>query len=280
MIIGMVMLIFGGLEIAGGWQAAWAQLAQVEPHYLDWFPNDTAFNVVLFILGWLFGGIAIIGQPHIVIRFMSLDDNHSINRMRVYYYSWFTLFYGATILVGLLSRIAFPESAHFDAELALPTMAQIVMPEILVGLVLAALFAATLSTADSLVLSCSASITRDFIQREGRAHSLLVAKLATLTVLVGAVIIALTGARSVFALVLDAWGLLGSAFAPLIVVYALGHRCPQRLGITMIITGIDAFLMWQQLGLGGLIYSVAPGITMGLITFAVGSGLIPMTKKQ
>lgn len=275
MIIGMVLLIFGGLEIAGGWQSAMHKLSLVEPHYLDWFPNDTLFNIVLFILGWLFGGIAIMGQPHIVIRFISLDDNHSINRMRLYYYSWFTLFYGATILVGLLSRIAFPESADFDAELALPTMAQIVMPEIMVGLVLAALFAATLSTADSLILSCSASLTRDLMSKS-MGKSLFLAKVATLTILVVAAIIAVTGNQSVFALVLDAWGLLGSAFVPLIVVYALGYRCPQGLGITMILSGIAAFLLWQQVGLGSLIYSVAPGIVTGLITFAVGRSFVTM----
>lgn len=275
MIIGMVTLIFGGIEIAGGWQVAWTKLAQVEPHYLDWFPNDTSLNVSLFILGWLFGGIAIIGQPHIVIRFISLDADHSINRMRAYYYSWFTLFYGATILVGLLSRIAFPENADFDAELALPTMAQIVMPEVMVGLVLAALFAATLSTADSLILSCSASITRDFIQHGRKAHSLVMVKLATLTVLTIAGVIAVSGTQSVFALVLDAWGLLGAAFVPLIVIYALGYRCSQALGITMIVAGIAAFLLWQQLGLGDLIYSVAPGIMTGFIAFVIGRRTMP-----
>ncbi len=102
-----------------------------------------------------------VGQPHIMIRFISLDKASNINRMRFYYYGWFTLFYGATIIVGLLSRITFPDTSNFDAELALPMLALQVLPEALVGLMLAALFAATLSTADSLILSCSASITRD-----------------------------------------------------------------------------------------------------------------------
>ncbi len=270
MLAGMFALIFGGLEIAGGWEAALAKLDRVAPGYMSWFPDDDLFKVSLFILGWLFGGIAIIGQPHIVIRFISLDEAHNINRMRLYYYTWFTLFYGATITVGLLSRIAFPESVAFDAELALPTMAQIVMPEIMVGLVLAALFAATLSTADSLVLSCSASITRDFIRHEGQAHSLVTAKLATLLILSIAALIAVSGSQSVFALVLDAWGLLGSAFVPLIVVYSLGWQCRQSLAITMIAAGVIAFLGWQQMALGSVIYSVAPGIIAGLSVFFLG----------
>ena len=270
MIVGMALLVFGGIELAGGWDSATQKMAAIEPHYMSWFPDTDNLGIALFILGWLFGGIAVVGQPHIVIRFISLDSAKHLNRMRLYYYGWFTLFYGATILVGLLSRITFPESANFDAELALPTMAQQVLPETMVGLVLAALFAATLSTADSLILSCSASVTRDFTQQAGRFHSLWAAKLTTAVVLGTAVIIALTGADSVFALVLDAWGLLGSAFAPLIIIHALGRRVPQALAIAMITIGIATFLLWQQIGWGGSIYSVAPGISAGLISYILG----------
>ncbi len=273
MLLGMGMLIAGGLELAGGWQPAMAKMTAIDSHYLAWFPDTGISSIVLFILGWLFGGIAVVGQPHIVIRFISLDESSQINRMRLYYYGWFTLFYGATILVGLLSRIAFPERGDFDAELALPTMAQLVLPDMMVGLVLAALFAATLSTADSLILSCSAAVTRDFVQQPGRMHALWVAKLTTATVLGVAVWIALSGADSVFALVLDAWGLLGSAFAPLVILLALGLRISQPVAISMIVAGVGAFLLWQQLGLGGALYSVAPGIVAGLLTYAVTSRL-------
>lgn len=270
MLVGMTLLLFGGIELAGGWSQAVYKMTLIEPHYMSWFPEQSISGIGLFILGWLFGGIAVVGQPHIVIRFISLDRPEHINRMRLYYYSWFTLFYAATILVGLLSRITFPEVAGFDAELALPTMAQLILPEVMVGLVLAALFAATLSTADSLILSCSAAMTRDFVQHAGRVHSLWVAKLTTAGVLALAVVVALTGAESVFALVLDAWGLLGSAFVPLVIIHALDKRIPQPLAIAMIITGVGSFLLWQQLGWGGTLYSVAPGIMAGVITYVVG----------
>lgn len=263
MLVGMVMLIVGGIELAGGWALALEKMGAIDAHFLGWFPDTNLIGIVLFILGWLFGGIAVVGQPHIVVRFISLDDAAHINRMRLYYYGWFTLFYAATIMVGLLSRIAFPESADFDSELALPTMAQLVLPDILAGMVLAALFAATLSTADSLVLSCSAAVTRDFVQHPGKMHSLWVAKLTTASVVGIAVIIALTGAESVFALVLDAWGLLGSAFVPLVFLHAFGKRIPQTISITMIIVGVAVFLLWQQMDWGVKIYSVAPGIIAG-----------------
>ncbi len=270
MLAGMLLLMAGGAELAGGWEAAVVKMADVSPVYMDWFPHKDALSIVLFILGWLFGGMAVLGQPHIVVRFIALDDPSRINRMRWYYYAWFTFFYGATIVVGLLSRITFPEQTAFDAELALPSMAMQVLPDIWVGLILAALFAATLSTADSLILSCSASVTRDFFVGGEAAHKLWFAKLTTASVLALAVLVALTGADSVFALVLDAWGLLGSAFAPLVIVQALGHRVSQRLSISMVLGGVVVFLTWQQLGLGGLIYSVAPGMSAGLLIYFLG----------
>ncbi len=270
MLLGMGMLIVGGVEIAGGYTAALEKMAAIDSNYLGWFPDTNLVGIILFILGWLIAGMAVVGQPHIVIRFISLRDPRQINRMRFYYYTWFTLFYSATIVVGLLSRIAFPESADFDPELALPTMAQMVLPDVMAGLVLAALFAAALSTADSLILSCSAAVTRDFVQRPGKIHSLWAAKLITASVLSVAVFIALTGTDSVFTLVLDAWGLLGSAFAPMVIINAIGRRIPQPIAIAMMIGGISVFLIWQQTGLGNDIYSVAPGMLTGIIVYLLG----------
>jgi Na+/proline symporter len=166
--------------------------------------------------------------------------------------------------------VIFPDNTAFDAELALPTMALQIMPDVLVGLVLAALFAATLSTADSLILSCSAAFTRDFVQHPGKMHALWVAKVTTATVLGIAMLIALSKAESVFALVLDAWGLLGSAFAPLVIISALGYRVPQPLSISMMVIGVVTFIIWQLLGYGSLIYSVAPGVVAGLMTYYIG----------
>jgi Na+(H+)/acetate symporter ActP len=100
-------------------------------------------------------------------------------------------------------------------------------------------------------------------------HTLWAAKLTTASVIGVAVTIALTGAESVFALVLDAWGLLGSAFAPLVLLQAFGKRIPQSVSITMIIVGVAVFLLWQQMGWGAAVYSVAPGIISGFIVYTL-----------
>jgi sodium/proline symporter len=153
MIGAMATMLWMALERIGGWQGFGTALTNVSPQYMDWFPNDLFLagwaGPVLFVAGWLFAGAAVIGQPHIMVRFMAMDDPDRMWRVRVYYYGWFTAFYAITICVGLAARLLLPETANFDAELALPTLAGQLLPPVLTGLVLAGLFAATISTADS-----------------------------------------------------------------------------------------------------------------------------------
>lgn len=270
MIVGMGLLMFCGYSALAQNGSVYQQLDGVTDSYMNLFPDGEWWHIVLFILGWVGGGMAIIGQPHIVIRFMSIDSEKSINRMRFWYYVWFTTFYGATIIVGLLARLLLPDTATFDSELALPLMAQELLSPWFIGLILAALFAATMSTADSQILSCSAAITRDFHQSD--KHSLIMAKVTTITVLVVSCGLALWDNKTVFAMVLDAWGMLGAAFVPLIIALAMGYRCPQIISIIGSLTGVAAFFVWAQLlELGGLMYSVVPGIAAGGLVYLIAA---------
>ena len=152
MIIAMGLLVFVTMSEIGGIRPFIDMLNNVSPHYMDFFPSDLmiggGIGAVLFVLGWMFAGFGVVGQPHIMVRFMAMDTPTHMGRVRLYYYSWFTLFYALTICVGLAARLLLPESANFDAELALPSLAQNLLPEILVGLFLAGLFAATMSNAE------------------------------------------------------------------------------------------------------------------------------------
>jgi len=167
MIIAMIILLFTCVSSLGGWGESYNKLNAIED-YMNWFPKDLAvpgfLGAILFIVSWLFAGMSVVGQPHIMVRFMSLDDSEKIRRAKIYYYCWFIAFYCAATAVGLLSRVYFSDSQSFDAELALPMMAKALLSPPLVGLVLAGIFAATMSTADSLLLSCSATLTQDLVK--------------------------------------------------------------------------------------------------------------------
>ena len=268
MIIGMVGLMIVGFQTLGGWSEIKDTLDTIPSDYLRLFPAKTPLGVLLFIVGWLFGGIAVIGQPHIVIRYMCLDREGNVPRMRFYYYGWFTLFYGATIVVGLLSRLVFPDATQFDQELALAKMAQEFLPGLFTGLMLAALFAAAMSTADSIILSCSAALTHDVLGGKS-TRSVRFAKAMTATVLTIASLFAIYGEFSVFQIVLDAWGILGSAFVPIILYLSLGGRCSQKSAIIGCLIGMGVFLLFYTSSWASAIYAAAPGILAGSLYFLI-----------
>jgi len=270
MIVAMAGLMVVALQQLGGWGSFVTQLAQVSPGYLELFPSQTGFGPwlgpLLFIAGWLFAGYGVVGQPHIMVRFMAMADPRDMRRARLYYYGWFSLFWAAAIIVGLTARLLLPETDSFDAELALPTLALQLLPEVLVGVVLAGIFAATMSTADSLILSCAAALTRDFYWFKTDHYWLT--KIGTLAVTAAALAIALSGNKSVYELVLDSWAVLASAFAPLLTVYALQQRVSELLAVLMVLVGVVTMYLWSLFGTP-TIYAVAPGIMAGLLIFVL-----------
>ncbi|HKJ62760.1 MAG TPA: hypothetical protein VKA94_12340, partial [Hyphomicrobiales bacterium] len=76
--------------------------------------------------------------------------------------------------------------------------------------------------------------------------------------------LSLSNSQSVFALVLIAWGLLAAAFAPLLTIYALGHRPSEQAAITVMGAGVSAFFIWRELGLSAVAYEIMPAIIAGI----------------
>ncbi len=267
MMAAMTLLLvtgFMGLGGISGTVEAWRGV----PGFLDLFPDDLLVpglaGIGLFILGWLFAGFSVVGQPHVMVRFMSLNDDRNMGRARAWYYGYFTIFYALATGVGMLSRIYLPDLASLDPELALPRMAVELLPPVLVGLILAGIFAATMSTADSLVLSCSAAFTHDLVPQRLETSFLL--KAATAVSIFIALLLALSESRSVFSLVILAWSTLAAAFAPLLALYALRRRVTEHVAIAMMVVGVSTALFWRfGLGWHDQIYEGLPGIAIPLL---------------
>ncbi len=277
MFAAMAILCVVSINTVGGISEISDALDEVSPSYMQLFPEATIVFPWLFIIGWVVAGFGVIGQPHIMVRFMAMDQPKHMNKIRIYYYSWYIGFYCLTIMAGLAAKLLLPETTNFDAELALPALAQLLLPEILVGLVLAGLFAATMSTADSQILSCTAAVTRDFTF--GKKYSYLVTKLSTLLITLAALLIALYGSNSVFDLVLIAWSALACSFGPLLVLLTAGVRPSQTLSIITVITGLAAMLLWRYFELNFLVYEVAPGMLAGFVPFMTYYGITTIRRK-
>ncbi|SEA45375.1 sodium/proline symporter [Microbulbifer marinus] len=274
MIVAMGTLLYVATSSIGGVGAAIQSMGEVEG-FLNWYPQDLllpgAAGGVIFALSWLFAGLSVIGQPHVMVRFMALESADRMVQARLWYYLWFTAFYAMATGVGMLARIMLSDPGSFDAELALPMMAMELLSPVFVGLILAGIFAATMSTADSLVLSCSAAVTHDILPH--RIEKTWILKVATLLITAAAVGWALLNKQSVFSLVVMSWSSLASAFAPLLIVLALGGRPSQKACIAMSLIGLATALLWRWLGWHGHIYEGMPGILAGLTVFGLARWL-------
>tara|TARA_B100001057_G_scaffold112552_1_gene110696 strand:+ start:12846 stop:14243 length:1398 start_codon:yes stop_codon:yes gene_type:complete len=271
MIIAMFLMVIFGIKELGGFANFINQLHQISPDYMKWFPStnfsDFFLAPYMFIIGWFFSGVGVIGQPHVMVRFMTIDNTKNIPKTRVYYYTWYTLFYSLTILAAFVARLLIPEANNMDPELALPTLALNLLPEFFVGVVLAGIFAATMSTADSQILSCTASITNDLLSN--KKNNYLINKLVTLIVTVFVVIIAINDNKNVFNLVLMSWSTLACCFSPLLIINSLKQKASEFLSLMMMVIPLITLLLWRYFELNKFIYEVAPGIISGILTFFV-----------
>ncbi|MEM9068596.1 MAG: sodium/proline symporter [Myxococcota bacterium] len=276
MLVAIVALVVAAMNVVPLSELP-AQLHALDPTLVQWAPEDLTYGLALYFLGWVFAGLGAIGQPHILVRTMAIDAPENIGRARFVYMLWFVPFSVAVVLVGLYARAIIPDlQALADAqtvaaaELALPELATRLLPEFLVGVCLAGLFAATMSTADSQLLACSAAVTQDIAPRW--RNSYLASKVATLVVAAVALVFALTADEGVFALVLNAWSALGATLGPVLIVRLAGGRVPRFVALAMMLGGLVVVSVWSS----DAVYKLLPGMLVPLAIYgaAWGTGLV------
>mgnify|MGYP002619950179 CR=1 FL=1 len=275
-----VMIAAMGAIVTACWSTVGSPVALMEvltamdPALTAVRPQGVAPILPLWALGFVVGGFGAVAQPHIVVRTMALRSPDDIAETRRWYFAWFVPFSILALLAGLYSRAILPDldtlalgANTTNAELALPLLASSLLPELAVGGVLAAIFAATLSTADSQVIACTASITQDLAPRWRSSYA--AQKLATLTVGAVALVMALTAPEGVFGLVLVAWSALGATLGPLLALRLAGRHIPPRTGYAMMAAGLATVLVWHYTGLDRVVFKLVPGVAAASIVFAV-----------
>lgn len=259
LLLGVAVMAVGGLGPFIG------RLAAVSPDYLDL--GMSRFGglgpLVLFAFGWLFNGIGVTGQPQVMVRFMALDDARNTRKTGLYYFFWTGLFLASTFAVGLSTRIFIAEVGGFDAELALPTLANQLVPGLAVGIIIGGIFAASMSTADSQVLSCAAVLSDDLKLVWGKAAQ----RLATVAVVLVTVAIAVFASANVFTLVIFAWSALACSIGPLVMLHALGVRPSQATALMMMAAGLTVALLWRETGLNRTVYEGLPGMAAAFTVY-------------
>ena len=271
MVLAMIGLLVASIVACGGLGELWSQLESIDPLLVDPTPSNFKLGTIAFGLGWLVSGLAVLGQPHIVVRAMAIDSAENIAMSRNLYLVSYIIFSAAAIGVGLTSRVLVPElmAAGSDPELALPILSVKLLPGVFVGLILAGIFAAVISTADSQILSCSAALTQDLFPQEA-SKSYNMAKIGTLTVTAIILAIALLGSKNVFTLATLGWSALGSSLGSVLVVRAFRLPLNAVAAIVMIVVGVATTLIWRfGLNLSGSVIETLPAIAATTLVYGV-----------
>ena len=274
MFVSIVLILTAGfLEVGGPGKLA-ATLQGLDPALLSVWPENMTFGPVLFVAGFVFAGLGTLGQPHLMTRLIAMDHTSGIRRARVFYFLWFVPFWAACIAVGLYARAVLPDLSGLpgtDAvpdptELALPLVTMALLPDIFVGLALAGLFAATVSTADSQIILCSGVITQDMMPRWRENY--LASKLATGAVLALALTVALMAPETVFDLVLIAWSGLAATLGPVLFLRLFRYPMPSGTGLAAMAAGLAAVILWHNSGHDDAVFKALPGILAAFAAYA------------
>ena len=273
MIVGSLILCWIALGDVGGFGGMHDGLKSQDPALVNLMPPDLRFGFSMWAFAFLLGGLAVAGQPQVVSRVMTLGSDSDRKQAMIWFFVWQTPFIFLMTIVGLSSRVLF-SAADFDPELGLPMLAMDTMPAIGVGMILASIFAATMSTADSQVLACTAAITDDIKPEWSQDHkttkkvTLVVAAFATMISIGGLYI---PGGDSVFALVVLAVYGLGGVFVPLLIIRWMGYKPDSKHSIAMMIAAFVGVIGWSFGGFAGAdgVFPSIPGMGAAFATHFV-----------
>ena len=271
MIIGSSLLCYVAMQEVGGISGLHEGLESQNANLTSMVPADLNFGVSLWIFAFFLGGLSVAGQPQVVSRVMTLATDQDRKTAMLWFFAWQTPFLLIMVIIGLASRVVFT-GADFDPELGLPMLAMETLGPFWVGLILASIFAATMSTADSQVLACTAAFTDDVMPQISQDHkktkivTLVIAAFATAISIFGLYV---PGGDSVFALVVLAVYGLGSIFVPILIIRWAGYEPDTNHTMAMMLAALFTVILWSVSGFGDDIFPSVPGMGAAFITHFV-----------
>ena len=239
---------------------------------------------VVIVLSGLAWGFGYFGQPHILARFMGIRSAGEVPKARFIAVTWVLTGLTASMVVGLLAIVYFQDQLS-NPETAFINMVQEVFNPWIAGILLAAVLAAVMSTADSQLLVASSALSEDFyrtfLNREASDNLLLwVGRFTVVAVAIVAYVLAL-GGGSVLDLVAYAWAGFGAAFGPLIIMSLFWRRMNRWGALAGMIGGAVTVVAWRNIDpFGWGLYEILPGVIVAFILILVFTLIGPEPSEQ
>lgn len=272
MIFALMILPIIAIVHFGGLGKLLTTLKDVSPGYLDTF--SISVGALISYLGIGFGSP---GNPHILNKYMSIEDPEKLNKTGLIGTIWNVLMAWGAIFIGLTGRAIYQDVANLpgkDPENVYPLLGSQHLHPFLFGLTIAAIFAAIMSTASSQLLVASSAVVRDAYQkillknRQVSEKKLVeISRLFTLLVAIVALLFAAYANKLVFYLVLFAWGGLGAAFGPSILLSLYWKRITKAGVISGILVGSLTEIVWYLVpALKNLVSEWVPAFILSFLT--------------
>lgn len=289
MTVALVVVLAFGISSAGGWNAV-VENSKSIPDYLSLTSTtDGAGNSVPFsgmsIVSTLAWGLGYFGMPHILLRFMAIEDPKKIKTSRRVASVWVVIAMGVALVIGMvglaMSKIE-PSMVLADSETIVVAIADLLSEHgvffaLLAGVILAGILASTMSTADSQLLAAASAISQDimvggFKLKVSEKTKVVAARSTCIAIAVLGVIFAWNPDSSVFRIVSFAWAGFGASFGPLMLFSLFWKRTNNRGAIAGMISGGITVIVWHY-AKGGLfdLYELLPAFIVSSLFIVVVS---------
>ncbi len=233
-------------------------------------------------LGW---GLGYFGMPHIIVRFMSVKSDKDLKKSAKIGITWNVLIVLFSVAAGCIGHMLLGNIS--DSSTVFIQMVRKIFPAVISGILLSAILAASMSTADSQLLTSASAFASDVYKpviRKGKAgdkEMLWAGRIVVILISAVALLIASNpNCGSIMDLVENAWGLFGAAFSPVILLSLFWKRLNFKGALTGIITGACVDALWLAFLSGTGIYEIIPGFAAGLIVTVVVSLLTKAPSKE
>ena len=273
MTVALIIVLVFGINQAGGMEQV-IMNAKNLPGYLDFFEgynaatNSAGSYGAIKVISTLAWGLGYFGMPHILLRFMAIENPDKVKVSRRVAEIWVVVSMAVAVLIGVVGMAMIKEGAlpeFKDSETVIVQIANLlskigVVPALLAGVILAGILASTMSTADSQLLAASSAASENIIGglfriKLSETAQMIVARVTLIAISVIGVIIAWDSNSSVFGIVSFAWAGFGAVFGP-VMLLSLFWKRSNRYGALagMIVGGVMVFVWKKALLLSSAVY--------------------------
>ena len=264
MTVALFVVVGFGVSQAGGVHAVLENASQLPAYFSLTSTGDGAGGTTpyggLTIVSTLAWGLGYFGMPHILLRFMAIEDSKKLKTSRRIASVWVVISMAVAIFIGTVGVGMIGAGVldgGFDGERIIIEISNLlstygVFPALVAGVILSGILAATMSTADSQLLAASSSASQDifisfFKVKLSQKKAMLIARTSVVLISVIGVIIALDENSSIFRVVSFAWAGFGAAFGPLVLFSLFWKRTNKAGAVAGMVTGGAMVFIWKYI---------------------------------